>query len=440
MSNPGSHFVIVGAGLAGSLMACYLGRAGHRVRLIEKRPDPRADGFAGGRSINLALSTRGIEALRGVGVADEVLAEAMPMRGRLMHSADGRLSFQRYGTEPGQVINSISREGLNIRLLAKAATYPGVELAFGVRCTDVDPDAPSVSVRLADGRTEVIPADAVIGADGAFSAVRARMQRRDRFDYQQDFLTHGYKELTIPPSDDGEFRMESDVLHIWPRGGFMMIALPNADASYTCTLFWPFEGKNSFAAVRSESEIDEFFRLKFPDAVPHMPTLVEDYQANPTSSLVTVRCAPWNVAGRVVLIGDAAHAVVPFYGQGMNASFDDCEILDRVMGRHPGDLEAAFHDFAVSRRPDTDALADLAIHNFVEMRDRVASPAFLMRKALGRAAHRFFPRWFVPIYSLVTFTTIPYAQAAERARRQNRGIVLILAILAVVLLVARLLS
>lgn len=434
MSASGPRFVVVGAGLAGSLMACYLGRAGHRVRLIDKRPDPREDGFVGGRSINLALSTRGIAALSEVGVADEVLADAMPMRGRLMHGANGELSFQRYGTESDQVINSISREGLNIRLLERAAAYPDVELGFGVRCTDVDPEAPSVLVEHADGRSEVLDADAVIGADGAFSAVRARLRRRDRFDYAQDFLTHGYKELTIPPADDGGFRMENDVLHIWPRGGFMMIALPNADASYTCTLFWPFEGENSFAAVRSESEIEAFFRRQFPDAILHMPTLVEDYLANPTSSLVTVRCAPWNVGGKVVLIGDAAHAVVPFYGQGMNASFEDCEILDRIMGRHPGNLGAAFDEFAASRKPDTDALADLAITNFVEMRDRVASPAFLMRKALGRAAHRLFPRWFVPIYSLVTFSTIPYAQAVERARRQNRGIALILALFAVALL------
>jgi len=434
MSESGPGFAIVGAGLAGSLMACYLGRAGHRVHLLDKRSDPRRDGFIGGRSINLALSTRGISALRGVGVADDVLADAVPMRGRLMHAADGELRFQRYGTEPDQVINSISREGLNIRLIEKAATFPGVELSFGRRCTDVDPDAASVSVEDADGRRERIDADAIIGADGAFSAVRARMQRRDRFDYQQDFLTHGYKELTIPPAADGGFRMDSDVLHIWPRGGFMMIALPNADASFTCTLFWPFEGENSFAAVRTESEIDSFFQRQFPDAVPHMPTLVDDYLGNPTSSLVTVRCAPWNVGGRVLLIGDAAHAVVPFYGQGMNASFEDCEILDRVMRGHPGELEAAFDDFAKSRKHDTDALADLAITNFVEMRDRVASPAFLMRKALGRAAHRLFPRLFVPMYSLVTFSTIPYAEAVNRARRQNRGIALIVGLLVVVLL------
>ncbi len=425
MSEPRSRFVVVGAGLAGSLMACYLGRAGHRVRVLDKRPDPRADGFVGGRSINLALSTRGIAALREVGVADQVLADAMPMRGRLMHGANGELSFQRYGTEPDQVINSISREGLNIRLLENAASYPGTELSFGIRCTDVELDAPSVSVEHADGHSEVIDGDAVIGADGAFSAVRARMQRRDRFDYSQDFLTHGYKELTIPPAADGGFRLESDVLHIWPRGGFMMIALPNANASFTCTLFWPFEGENSFEAVRTKPEIESFFRRQFPDAVPHMPSLVEDYLTNPTSSLVTVRCAPWNVKGRVVLIGDAAHAVVPFYGQGMNASFEDCEILDRIMQRHHGDLETAFEDFAASRKPDTDALADLAITNFVEMRDRVASPAFLLRKALGRAVHRLFPRWFVPIYSMVTFSTIPYAQAVERERRQNRGVAML---------------
>jgi kynurenine 3-monooxygenase len=439
VGGPEYHFVVVGAGLAGTLMACYLGRAGYRVRVLEKRPDPRAEGFAGGRSINLALSTRGIAALREVGLADRVLADAIPMRGRLMHSVDGDLSFQRYGTEADQVINSISREGLNIHLLNEASRFPGVEFSFGVRCK-VDLEAPSVAVEHPDGGAEVVAARSLIGADGAYSTVRSRMQRRDRFDYSQEYLTHGYKELSIPPAEDGGFRMEVNALHIWPRGGFMMIALPNADASYTCTIFWPFEGENSFSAVRTESEIRDFFGRQFPDAVPHMPTLVEDYLANPTSSLLTVRCSPWNVGGRAVLIGDAAHAIVPFYGQGMNASFEDCSILNRLLEEHGSDLAGTFESFARQRKPDADAIADLALRNFVEMRDRVASPLFLMRKALGRAAHRFSPRWFVPIYSMVTFSTIPYAEAVERERRQNRrvGIIAVTAIAALLTLLVAL--
>ncbi len=417
-------------------MACYLGRAGFRVRVFEKRPDPRAAGFAGGRSINLALSTRGIAALRGAGLAETALADAIPMRGRMMHAVSGELTFQPYGTEAHQVINSISREGLNVCLLEAAARLDGVELHFDARVIDVDFETPSITVEWGSDRRESIAADAIVGADGAFSTVRAGMQRRERFDYQQTYLTHGYKELTIPPADDGGFRMEKNALHIWPRGGLMMIALPNADGSYTCTLFWPFEGPNSFAAVQSADEIRAFFTTHFPDVLQHMPNLIDGYREHPIGSLVTVRCAPWNVDGRAVLIGDAAHAVVPFYGQGMNASFEDCALLSRSIARHPTDLAAAFSDFSRSRKADADALADLAVENFIEMRDRVASPAFLLRKKLGRALHRLLPRWFVPIYTMVTFTTIPYAQAVERRRRQNVTVAVVAGVLAVTVLAA----
>ena len=342
---------IVGGGLAGALMACYLGEAGHEVSVYERRPDPRAKGYIGGRSINLALSARGIKGLAGVGLAEKVLESALPMRGRMMHSRAGETAFQAYSKNKSDAINSISRGGLNLILLEAAAKHPNVSLHFDHRCLDVDLEAPAAvfehEVKEEDGsrsgdgegkkpRIQIVrvESDLVIGADGAFSAVRGKMQKQDRFDYSQSYLEHGYKELHIPPASSGGvahggamFAMAPHALHIWPRGGSMMIALPNPDGSFTCTLFWPFEGRHSFAALRTPEQVERFFNEEYPDAVPLMPTLVEDYMRNPTSSLVTVRCSPWQANGRVVLIGDAAHAIVPFFGQGMNAAFEDCLCL-----------------------------------------------------------------------------------------------------------------
>jgi len=405
-------------------MAAYLGEAGWRVDVYEKRPDPRASGAAGGRSINLALSTRGIEALDRVGLAETVLADAVQMRGRLMHSVSGDLTFQQYGTEADQVINSVSRGGLNRMLVEAADRFPNVRFHFDTPCIGIDLASGTAEFAAPDGSRRMVDTDLVIGADGAFSAVRRSMQRHTGFDYSQSYLTHGYKELQIPPAEGGGFRMEPNALHIWPRGGLMMIALPNADGSYTCTLFAPMTGQGSFEALESEDGVLAFFERQFPDAVPLMPGLLDDFRTNPVGSLVTVRCSPWNWTGKVVLIGDAAHAVVPFYGQGMNASFEDCLLLAECLRGEP-DTGRAIGEFAAVRKADADALADLAIANFLEMRDRVASPAFLARKKLGRLLHRLFPRWFVPIYTMVTFTRIPYAEAVRRSGAQNRTLTIV---------------
>jgi kynurenine 3-monooxygenase len=435
------QLTIVGAGLAGALMACFLGKAGHRVDVYEKRPDPRAGGRAEGRSINLAISVRGLDALREIGLADAVLQGAILMRGRMMHSPTGQLTFQPYGKDDSEAIHSVSRAGLNLTLLEAAARYHTVRLFFSRKCTGID--LATTAVELLDeaaGEVTHVPAEVVIGADGAYSAVRAQMQKQERFNYQQDYLAYGYKELTIPPGPDGGFGMEEHALHIWPRHSFMMIALPNRDRSFTCTLFLPYEGPNSFAGLRSEAEVLRFFRDQFPDAVPLMPALLPDFLKNPTGPLLTVRCGPWHVGGKVVLIGDACHAVVPFLGQGMNAAFEDCVVLNQCLAEKAPDWEAAFRAFEERRKPHTDTLADLCIDNFIEMRDRVSSRMFLLKKKLGILLHKLFPRWYVPLYTLVSFTRTPYAEAVRRARRQDRVVAgLAVAVVCVLLVVLGLL-
>ncbi|MCI0652595.1 MAG: FAD-dependent monooxygenase [Planctomycetes bacterium] len=433
---------LVGGGLAGALMTIYLARAGHRVNVFERRPDIRSAELVKGRSINLALSTRGIHALVEVGLAADVLRGAVPMRGRMIHSVRGRLAFQPYGKDDSEVINSVSRAGLNRTLLDTAGRCDGVELHFNERCVDIDlKSATAHFENAATGKRRSVDADVVVGADGAFSVVRAIMQRLDRFDYSQKYEGHGYKELTIPQDVGGEFRLEKNALHIWPRRRFMMIALPNANGSFTCTLFWPLDGENSFARLGTEAEVLRYFERWFPDAVPHMPALAADYLAAPPSTLVTIRCFPWSVEDKVVLIGDAAHAVVPFYGQGMNAAFEDCSVLNDCLQRSAGDWRKAFGAYENARKPHADALADLALENFVEMRDHVASRGFLLKKKVEKTLHKVFPRWYIPLYSLVTFSRTPYAEACARARRQERivkagmwGVALIL--IAIVVFVA----
>ncbi len=416
-------FTIFGAGLSGALMAVYLARRGHRVELFERRPDPRSAATERGRSINLALSTRGIEALRGVGLADEVLASAIPMRGRMIHPRRGETAFQPYSKGAALAINSVSRSGLNELLLNAAQREPGVTIRFNHRCIGMDLDTGRAEVLDgATGRTLSVETDTVIAADGAFSAVRGAMQKRDRFDCSQSYLEHGYKELTIPAGPGGTHRIDRHALHIWPRGTFMMIALPNLDGSFTCTLFWPYSGPNSFSAMPSGRDAMAFFEREFPDAVPLIPNLVDDWEHNPTASLVTIRCAPWNSGSRAVLLGDAAHAVVPFYGQGMNASFEDCATLARCIGESPSDLGAAYARYAAERKPNADALSELAVENFIEMRDKAGSAAFRRKKALEHFLEDTFPRWYTSLYHMVTFTTIPYAQARAKAAQQDRTI------------------
>ncbi len=417
-----AKFALIGSGLAGGLLAAYLGRRGHEVDLYERRADPREGNIVGGRSINLAISTRGIHALEQIGIAKEALRHAIPMRGRMIHDRSGALHFTPYDVDPQKCINSIGRAALNTTVIQAAQRYPNVRVYFDHRCTGVDLDTPVAHLETAN-RTVTATADAVVGVDGAFSAVRKSMQGEiANFQYDESYLAHGYKELMIPPAPDGSWRMEKNALHIWPRKSFMMIALPNPDGSFTCTLFWEFEGPRSFATTKTDDDVRRFFEEEFPDAVPLMPTLLEDFRDNPTGSLVTIRCAPWFYRDKVCLVGDAAHAVVPFYGQGMNAAFEDCIVLDECLQDSPQDRERAFAEYFHRRKENADALADLAIGNFIEMRDKTASRAFRAKKKLDHLLEGLLPGVYLPLYTMVTFTRMPYATAAKRARFQN-GIV-----------------
>ncbi len=440
-----AKFVLIGSGLAGGLLAAYLGRRGFDVDLYERRADPREGNIVGGRSINLAISTRGIHALEQLGMADEALRHAIPMRGRMIHptGAGARTIFSPYDVDPKNCINSIGRGALNTAVIEAAQRYPNVHVYFNHKCTDVDLDSATAhleasfvaagspqdqSVRMADvspanSENRIISAhgDAVIGVDGAFSAVRQSMQMQiSGFEYDESYLAHGYKELTIPPGSDGSWQMEKHALHIWPRKSFMMIALPNPDGSFTCTLFWEFEGPRSFATTKTDDGVRRFFDEEFPDAVPLMPTLLEDFRQNPTGSLVTIRCAPWYYKDKVALVGDAAHAVVPFYGQGMNAAFEDCVVLDECLEEFPDNRERAFAEYFSRRKENADALADLALGNFIEMRDKTASKTFRAKKKLDHFLEAALPGIYLPLYTMVTFTRIPYAEAARRARLQDR--------------------
>lgn len=428
----GKSALVIGAGLAGSLAAVFLSRLGFAVEVRERRPDPRAAGYLGGRSINLALSARGLAALREVGLEDEVMAkDAIRMPGRMIHPAGAGAApvFQPYSADPKDAINSVSRGGLNLTLLRAAAAQPGVRLVFDSACTDVDlsrgvaffahtgggasPPAPGAAPV---HRTERAQADLIVCTDGAYSAARAAMMRQDRYEYAQTYLAHGYKELHIPPRAGPEpFALAPNALHIWPRGGSMMIALPNRDGSFTCTLFWPYEGDHSFASVGTDpAAVRAHFERHYQDALPLMPTLVEDYQRNPIGSLLTVRCWPWQAAGKVVLVGDSAHAIVPFYGQGMNAAFEDVSALARCLREQPADLPLALQRYQCERKPNADAIAEMALANFVEMRDTSGKPAFLERKKVERALQRLDPDRYLPQYDLVSFSTVPYTEARRR--------------------------
>src|SRR2546421_1085118 len=431
-----AKFVLVGSGLAGGLLAAYLGRRGYDVDLYERRADPREGNAVGGRSINLAISTRGIHALEEIGIADEALQHAIPMRGRMIHDKSGTLHFSPYDVDPKKCINSIGRAALNTTVIEAAQQFPNVRVHFNHKCTDVDLDTATAQLETEYGNVAG-HGNAVIGVDGAFSAVRKSMQRKiGNFHYDESYLAHGYKELTIPPGRDGSWGMEKNALHIWPRKSFMMIALPNPDGSFTCTLFWEFEGPRSFATTKTDEDVRRFFEQEFPDAVPLMPNLLEDFKNNPTRSLVTIRCAPWSYRDKVCLLGDAAHAVVPFYGQGMNAAFEDCVVLDECLAAFPENRERAFAEYFQRRKENADALADLAVSNFIEMRDKTASRTFRAKKKLDHFLEALVPGVYLPLYTMVTFTRIPYARAARRARIQDA---IVLGAIAMLLLVVLLL-
>lgn len=413
------NITISGAGLVGSLLGTMLAQQGHNVQIHERRVDMRTDSISAGRSINLAMSDRGLRALEVCGIANDIRSIAIPMYCRVIHDEHGGLREQPYG-KVGQAINSVSRGTLNKKLMTVAEQH-GAQITFNSRCTAVDVRSTTATFHNTVSNAEqAVTSDVIFGADGAFSAVRSHLQTTDRFSYSQSYLDHSYKELHIPPTADGGFRMEKHALHIWPRHSFMLIALPNLDGSFTCTLFLSHNGSPGFTSLQTEAQIIAFFKEYFPDVIPLMPTLVEDFLANPESSLVTVKCYPW-VRNNVVLIGDAAHALVPFYGQGMNCGFEDCRILMDCLAETNHEWSQALELYQHYRKPDGDAIADLAVENFVEMRDKVADELFLRRKKLEAYLHEHYPTKFIPQYTLVTFASdVPYCEA-KRMGAENEA-------------------
>lgn len=414
-----NELTVVGSGLAGTLLSLVLAQAGHGVRLFERRADMRKVPQGAGRSINLALSARGLYALEEVGLKAAVMQAAIPMHGRMVHDPSGKLSFQPYG-QSGEFINSISRAALNQTLIEAAEATGQIQIAFNQRCTGYDFSAHQV--HFSDDQTQSNYAfqasGPVFGADGAGSSLRRALVDRVRVNYAQDYLEYGYKELTIPAGPNGTFQMEPNALHIWPRSTFMLIALPNPDGSFTCTLFYPFEGPESFANLQSPAAVQAFFERQFPDAVPLLSHLQSEFFNNPTGALATIHLSPWYSGSELLLLGDAAHAIVPFFGQGMNCAFEDCTVLRQVMAElgstatgQGENWEAIFQAYHLRRKPDADAIADLALENFIEMRDAVADPSFVLRKQVSLLLEKRFGRRFIPKYSLVSFHRVPYSLA-----------------------------
>lgn len=413
--------IIVGAGLVGSLWAVYLSKAGYKVTIYERRSDIRLAEISAGKSINLALSTRGWTALDTVGVGDKIRDLAIPMYGRIMHSEEGTLSHQPYGQE-GQAIYSISRGGVNARMMDIAEKDGGAKIHYNHQCDDVDLKAGSVQFKnRLTNELVTDQADVVFACDGAFSAIRYKgMQKLDRFDYSQDFIDDGYRELLLPANEDGSYKMDKNALHIWPRGRFMMIALANEDGSFTCTLFMPFDGgEDSFNSLDSKEKVDRFFQKTFPDFHEMMPNVADTWEDHPLSSLAIMRSYPWH-HGKTVLMGDAAHATVPFYGQGMNGGFEDCSVMWRLMQKHNEDWEKVFEEYSIERKPDGDALQDLSLYNYHVMRDYVADPMFLLRKKIEAKFSQLYPEKWLPLYSQVTFSNIRYSEAIANGKAQSR--------------------
>jgi kynurenine 3-monooxygenase len=411
---------IIGAGLAGSLLGIFMARRGFRPELYERRQDMRRATISAGRSINLALADRGIHALERAGVIDKVRPLMIPMRGRMLHVND-TTSLLRYGQDDREVIYSVSRAELNRRLMTEVENITGGSIRFQQVCRGADFAARRL--RMFDetaGREYRLEGGPFIATDGASSAVRDAMVTVGLAKATEDVLPHKYKELVIPAGPDGSHRLDPNALHIWPRGGFMLIALANIEGSFTVTLFLPAEGPESFATLTDPERVTAFFERHFPDAVPLLPTLAEDFFGNPTGSMITVHCTPWHVDGQAVLLGDAAHAIVPFHGQGMNCAFEDCVTFDTLLERQ-ADWPELFAEFERQRRPNAQAISRMAIENYVEMRDSVRSPKFQLQKTLSLELERRFPGRFIPRYSMVMFHhEIAYATAFERGKVQQR--------------------
>ncbi|MEM8510490.1 MAG: NAD(P)/FAD-dependent oxidoreductase [Bacteroidota bacterium] len=403
------NIAVIGSGLVGSLLSIYLRRLGHRVTIFDRRPDIRTIKFSG-RSINLAMSNRGWKALREVGLEKTVQEIAIPLYQRAMHVNAQPVYFQKYGKE-GEAIWSISRGNLNKKMI-DLAEKAGARFRFDEKVWDVNlPEATLYTGKSEKSKWKAYRFDHIFGCDGAFSRVRHRMQRRSRFDYSQDFIDVGYKELTIPPNTDGTHRLDKHSFHIWPRGTFMLIAMPNIDGSFTCTLFLPFEGAISFENITSKKEAKAFFKQYFPNVSKEIEDLTKSFMKNPTSAMVTMKCYPWTYWDKVALVGDSAHAVVPFYGQGMNAGFEDIFELNQLMHELGDDWEAIFKTYQERRKPNADAIAELSYRNFMEMSSKTADPRFLLQKKIEKHFAAKYPNKWIPVYSRVTFSDRPYAEA-----------------------------
>lgn len=422
------HIDITGGGLVGALWALYLGQQGYRVTVYEARPDPRIQQQDNNRSINLAMSERGLRALHQVGLEEQIKKIAIPMHGRMVHPLDGHANLQPYG-DKGQYINAVSRELLNKLLVETADQHPNVEFKFQHKCAKIDLNQPYSTLYYTDMRQNqqlTVQTDRLFAADGAYSALRFSMQRKDGFNYSQQYLTHAYKELTIPPKSGGGFQLEKNALHIWPRKSFMLIALPNIDGSFTCTLFLARQAAElSFAQLQTPAQLEEFWQTYFPDTLPLMPQLADEFFANPTSSLITVRCNPWTYNHQIALLGDAAHAIVPFYGQGMNAGFEDCYVLNQLMAnckQKHGEViwDIVLPQYETLRIPDANAIAELALQNFIEMRDLVTDEQFLLRKRIEKQLHQEYGNRYLPLYSMVTFSNLRYSDALRISQIQDR--------------------
>ncbi|OUR94408.1 kynurenine 3-monooxygenase [Flavobacteriales bacterium 34_180_T64] len=426
------NILIIGAGLCGSLLALRLGQRGYNVTVMEMRPDLRKVDISAGRSINLAFSDRGNKAMKLVGIEEKVNALCIPMNGRMLHDKEGNTMLSNYSGRDHEYINSISRGGLNALLLDEAEKHENVKIFFNRKCKSVNFDKTAALFKDYTTNTEFKEdADVIFATDGAGSAMRNSyyLGKKFLFSFSQDYLTHGYKELSILPTETGDYKTYKNALHIWPRGDFMLIALPNLDGSFTVTLFLSFkEGKYNFNNLTTPEIVTEFFQEEFQDALALMPNLVNDFFENPTAALGTVKCSPWHYQGNTLLMGDAAHAIVPFYGQGMNASFEDVVEFDAVLDQHDGDWETVFKVYEATRKKDTDAIADLAIDNFHEMKNHVANPIFQEKRKLEMALEKNFPNEYSSKYSLVTFNeTIGYREAMLRGRAQDKAILNLLA-------------
>lgn len=415
-----NQITLIGAGLAGSLLSIYLAKRGFEVEIFERRPDMRSAEISAGRSINLALSVRGLHALEKVGLKERIMQIAIPMKGRMLHSLTGELNLVPYGRKESEVINSVSRAELNMQLMS-AAEQQGVEIHFNQKCTGMDFE--SGELKLHDEVTNqdsVTQREIVIGTDGSASAIRNDMARALDGNFTKDDLEHGYKELTLPAGRNGEFLLEKNALHIWPRQSYMLIALPNSDGSFTCTLFFPMRGDLSFESLKTKKAVLAFFKEQFPDAFELMPALVEDFFTNPTGALATIRCQPWHLAGKACLLGDAAHAIVPFFGQGINCGFEDCTVLDECIEKQSGDWQKIFQEFGTLRKINTDAIAELSLTNYFEMRDHVADSKFALKKQVEFALEEKYPEKFIPKYSMVSFHRIPYSVALAKGKVQEK--------------------